>query len=118
MDQYVVETHGMLDRYQPAPPIYHQPKVIVMSPEFHKYWVEIFNTVPAYQDPISELATRLGIDRQEAKLQHIAYLLNTDSTVCIMLRNAYEITEQLAEMVVGYDPKFSSAEEVLDSLEE
>jgi predicted metalloenzyme YecM len=89
-----------------------------MSPEFHKHWVDIFNTVPSYQDPILELATRLGIDRQEAKIQHIAYLMNKDTTVCIMARNAYATTEQLAELVMSYNPKFTSVGEVLDSLEE
>lgn len=118
MDQYLVETQKMQDRYLPAPPIYHQPKAIVMSPEFHKHWVDIFNTVPSYQDPILELASRLGIERQEAKMQHIAYLMNKDTTVCIMARNAYNTTEQLAELVMSYDPKFSSVGEVLDSLEE
>lgn len=89
-----------------------------MSREFHKHWVDIFNTAPSYQDPIAELATRLGIDRQEAKVQHIAYLMNADTTVCIMARNAYSTTEQLAELVMSYDPKFSSIGEVLVSLEE
>lgn len=118
MDQRLVEAQKMLDRYQPAPPISTLTMGKTMSQELHKHWVDIFNTVPSYQDPIQELANRLGIDRQEAKVHHIKYMMTTDSTVCIMARNAYATATQLAELIVGYDKQFSCAEEVLDSLEE